>query len=101
MTILLTPKSLQLIDEAREHEMTIIGFFNECVFIDADFVAAEAPDIELNAENKPETISTSTPSTATISQQTLIIILSASDPKAATCNALNFSTVTPHNIPSV
>lgn len=72
-----------------------ISPFNAQIFTDADFVAAEATDIALNAEKEPEAVSTSTSSTAVIPQQTLIITPSASDPKTATCTALYSSTNTP------
>lgn len=49
-------------------------------FTDAEFVAAECPDIELIAKKERESVSSST---ATISQQTVIIITqSASGPKS-------------------
>lgn len=69
-----------------------ISPLNAQIFNNADFVASEAIDTELKAEKEPKAVSTSTSSTATISQQTGIITRPAFDRKTATYTDLNSST---------
>ncbi|GBP18500.1 hypothetical protein EVAR_12961_1 [Eumeta japonica] len=66
---------------------------NLVMFILADFIAAEATDIELDAGKKPEADTFSTASTVAISEQTLTVTpsVTSSAPHAqtATCTAIN------------
>ncbi|XP_022830992.1 uncharacterized protein LOC111359630 [Spodoptera litura] len=70
-----------------------ISPYNPHVFTEDDFIAAEATEIELNAETEPEADINPTPSVAVIPQETLAVpsTIISPDPQMATGSALNSS----------